>query len=302
MTLLRGIVRARRIEGLSELVAGYDGFVLDLWGTLHDGVRPYPGVVLALRRLLERGTALVALSNAPRRAAEVGASMIALGLPKDSAARVMCSGEEAFRALAERSDPWYRRLGRRGFHLGPERDRGMLDNPGFTVADRLDRAEFVLCTGLDRPEDTVADYRPVLEQAAARSLPMICANPDYEVLRGDRRELCAGALALVYERELGGEVRWHGKPHASVFASALALMPGIDPRRVLVVGDSLRTDIAGASGAGLASAFVTGGIALATLGGVWGSTPDEASLAALFAAAGVEPDWVLPAFRWETAP
>ena len=291
-------MRARLAAGLEEIIPGYDGLVLDLWGTLHDGVRPYPGAVEALTRLADRRTGIVALSNAPRRAAEVAASMRALGLPDTSAARVMSSGEEAFQALAERVDPWYRRLGRRGFHLGPERDRGMLDNPGFAVARRLEDADFVLVTGLDKPEETEADYRPLLAAAAARGLPMVCANPDYEVIRGDARELCAGALARVYEQELGGEVRWHGKPHPSVFASALALLPGLDPRRVLVVGDSLRTDIAGAARAGLASAFIAGGIALAALGGAWGETPDEAALARLFAEAGVAPDFVLPAFRW----
>lgn len=292
-------MRARLVRGLTELIAGYDGLVLDLWGTLHDGVRPYPGAVEALTRLLKRGTALAALSNAPRRAEEVAANMRALGLPDASAARVMSSGEEAYQALARRDDPWYRRLGRRGYHLGPERDHGMLDNPGFTVAARLDQADFVLCTGLDRPEETVADYRPLLVEAASRGLPMVCANPDFEVIRGDRRELCAGVLARVYEQELGGEVRWHGKPHASVFASALALMPGVDPRRVLVVGDSLRTDIAGAAGAGLASAFLTGGIALEALGGDWGAMPEESALAPMFSASGVTPDWVLPAFLWD---
>ncbi len=288
----------RSVEGLAPLAATCDALILDLWGTLHDGVRPYPHALATIERLREAGKGMVVLSNAPRRASEVGGSLHALGFPDDLAEKVMCSGEEVWLALAGRRDPWYRRLGRRVFHLGPARDRGLLDNPGCETAASLARAEFVLCTGLDRPEETVADYRPILAEAAALGLPMICANPDFEVLRDGQRELCAGALARAYADEFGGEVRWHGKPYGSVFESALDLCGTVARERVLVVGDSLRTDIAGARAAGLGACFVTGGLALAELGGDWGALPQAAALDRLFAATGVTPDWVVPAFRW----
>ena len=76
---------------------------------------------------------------------------------------------------------------------------------------------------------------------------MVCANPDLVVMHGAKLALCAGALAQWYEEE-GGNVRWHGKPYRSVYDTCLALLGIADRSRILAVGDSLRTDIAGAAG------------------------------------------------------
>ena len=105
----------------------------------------------------------------------------------------------------------------------------------------------------------IEDYEPLLRTALARDLPMVCANPDLVVMHGSRRALCAGALAKWYE-EGGGRVRWHGKPFRSVYDTCLGLLAIKDRWRILAVGDSLRTDIAGAAGAGLDSLLIAGGI------------------------------------------
>jgi ribonucleotide monophosphatase NagD (HAD superfamily) len=55
-------------------------------------------------------------------------------------------------------------------------------------------------------------------------------------------------------------VRWHGKPHPSVYDSCLALIGIAERRRILAIGDSLRTDIAGAAAAGIDSLLIAGGV------------------------------------------
>ena len=98
---------------------------------------------------------------------------------------------------------------------------------------------------------------------AARGLPMICANPDIVIHRGDTLIYCAGALAHRYE-ELGGSVVYAGKPYAPIYDRALALAEArgapIERRRVLAIGDGMKTDMVGATRAGLDALFVTGGI------------------------------------------
>ena len=116
-----------------------------------------------------------------------------------------------------------------------------------------------------------------LRRSLARDLPMICANPDLVVMHGTKLVLCAGALAEWYENE-GGKVRWHGKPYRSVYDSCLALLGITDRSRVLAVGDSLRTDIAGAAAAGLDSLFVIGGIHADEFGVVPDREPDLARI------------------------
>src|SRR5215470_17708771 len=186
------------IEGLAAIVDRYDGFILDLWGVLHDGVRPYPGVKDALRELRRRRKRAVILSNGPRRAAALIRRITEIGITADLYEALHSSGEETWRLLRERADPAMAELGRRVFPIAPERDRDLLDGLDLEIADDLATAEFVLVTGLADAAEKVSDYELVLAGGAARRLPLLCANPDLEVVRGGVREFCAGALAARY--------------------------------------------------------------------------------------------------------
>ncbi|MBI3452859.1 MAG: TIGR01459 family HAD-type hydrolase [Rhodospirillales bacterium] len=287
----------RPLAGLRDITDRYDGFVLDLWGCLHDGVTAYPGVIDAMRRLKGAGKRVLVLTNAPRRADVVADSMLRFGLTADLYDAVLSSGEAAWQALARRTDPWHARLGRRCFHIGPERDYGMLDGNDLTVAGDVANADFILTTGPRDDSLGVGDHEETLAAAAARRLPMVCANPDLEVLRGDTRLVCAGALAARYG-ELGGDIAYHGKPYRSIYDRALELLGVADRERVLAVGDGLKTDIAGAAGAGLASAFIAGGIHGTELGVRMGETPDVGRAAAFAARFGTGPTYLLPEMRW----
>ena len=88
---------------------------------------------------------------------------------------------------------------------------------------------------------------------------MICANPDLEVIRGKKREICAGSLAQRYE-ELGGKVKYFGKPYKEIYEKSLKLLKIKKNNKILALGDSLRTDIAGANNFGIDSLLITSGI------------------------------------------
>lgn len=280
----------RHLFGLGEIADSYEGFVLDLWGVVHDGVRPYPGAASCLAALAAAGKRCVMLSNAPRRAGAVRDQLRAMSIQDEHYAGIMTSGEATHAVLRDRPDAWYRALGDRVLHIGPERDRGVYAGLGLATVDDPARAGFVLNTGPDDlgdPADAAA-YEPVLRACAAAGLPMICANPDLEVIRGGVRVICAGTLALRYA-ELGGDVRSLGKPDPAIYAPTLALL-GVEPTRVLAVGDALRTDIAGAAAVGLDACWVLGGLHGAHLGGDHG--------AAEAARAGLRPLATLPSFVW----
>jgi HAD superfamily hydrolase (TIGR01459 family) len=278
------------LDGFAPLAARYDGFILDIWGVLHDGVRPYPGAVDCLARLGAAGKQRMLLSNGPRRNHVVQAAMRAMGIADSLYDAILTSGEATWRALCERPDPWLRSLGERVFLLGPERDLSVIENLPLIRVDDPSQASFVVNTG---PDDTlgaseIGPYEPILAACAAGSLPMLCANPDLEVIRDGRRIICAGALARRYEA-MGGAVRFIGKPGPEVYAAALeALAVG----RVLAVGDALRTDIAGAAGAGLPACWVLGGIHAESL------QNDPARAEAAAREAGLAPIATIPGFRW----
>ncbi|HWB49891.1 MAG TPA: TIGR01459 family HAD-type hydrolase [Stellaceae bacterium] len=286
----------REITGVRDIAADYDGFVLDLWGVVHDGVKPYPGVLECLAALLAAGKRIVLLSNAPRRAHDVVRRITAIGVPAGLYHAVMSSGEEAWQYLRRRDDAFYADLGRRCLHICSDRDLEIRIGLDLDYVERAEDAEFILNTGPAGWDDTIEDYAPILAAARQRGLKMVCANPDLMVNHGAKLALCAGALAVHYET-IGGAVRWHGKPYPSVYESCFGLLGIADRRRILAVGDSLRTDIAGANGAGLDSLLIAGqGIHLAEFAP--DGRLDRDRIAAAAAGVGVRPTIIAPRFVW----
>lgn len=286
------------IPGLAGVADRYDGFILDLWGVVHDGVRPYDGVVECLSALRRLGKRVCLLSNAPRRVAAAAAKLTAMGVTSDLYDALYTSGEASYEALRDRSDPWHAALGPRLFHIGPPRDNDVYDSLADRVrVDSPDEADFVLNTGIDANEETVADYDPILRRCLEQRLPMLCANPDLVVVIDTEMVICAGELARYYE-QLGGDVRYHGKPHAPVYRRCFDLLGGIAPSRILAVGDSLRTDVAGANAAGIDSLFITGGIHREELGAPLGHLPGPEKMAELLGNSPHRPTWAAPGLRW----
>ncbi len=286
------------LTGVSALADRFDGYILDLWGVLHDGVRPYPGVFSCLQRLVAEGKRVCLLSNAPRRVGPVVEILAGMGIGRECYHHIMTSGEAVFEALSGRDCAWHAGLGRVCLHLGPLHDRQLFEGlPDLELTDDPARATFILNTGPSCYDESPLDYGPALSASALRGLPMVCGNPDIEVMVGSRIVECAGALARRYAG-LGGEVRYHGKPHAPVYQRCFELLGVPDRERIVAIGDTLHTDIAGAAAAGIASVLVTGGILRRDLGGAWGEAPCPARLAALLALAGPRPTAIVPRFVW----
>lgn len=282
----------RHLTRFAPLASEHDGFILDLWGVIHDGVQTYAGAIDCLSRLRAAGGRVVFLSNAPRRAEPVRDGLRAMGVTDEFYDGIVTSGEATHSMLRERPDPWWRALGTRLFHIGPERDRTVFAGLGLDEVSEPAEASFVLNTGPDdhgNPTDPTA-FDGMLRACRRAGLPMICANPDLEVIRGGVRVVCAGILAQRYAA-MGGNIRAVGKPDAAIYGPALGLL-GLDRHRVLAVGDALRTDIAGAAAAGVASAWVLGGIHEEHLGESLAGIEAEAS------AAGLSPLATLPRFVW----
>lgn len=265
-------------SGAGHLLVQYDVLFCDVWGVVHDGVRAYAAATDALIRFRERGGTVILLTNAPVPAHRVEAMLEARHVPQEAYDDIVSSGEIA---LAHLADKRYGAV----YFIGPRgRDAAFFER--VTADDApLERAEAVVCTGLnDDVNETVESYRDVLAHARARGLPFVCANPDLVVDVGGRLFLCAGALADAYQHQ-GGTVFWAGKPHAAAYQTAKAAAERIrgrtmTPDKILVVGDAVRTDLAGAATAGLDAVFVAGGIHRHEV--MTGDAIDPDRLAALF--------------------
>lgn len=287
----------RFIARLSEVADAFDGLILDLWGLVHDGERPYPPSADTLRALKAAGKKTLLLSNAPRRAHALIEAMSRMGLARELYGEVLSSGEATREALIRRDDPFFAALARRVYHLGPDRDRSVFEDTGLEIVADLADADFILNTGPISLDERVEDYLAVLEPAARRALPMVCANPDLVVIRAGRPIVCAGAIAARYQ-EMGGRVAFRGKPDPRIYQLAVERLGVADKARVAVVGDALETDVKGALAAGLASIWCTGGIHAQALGVSYGMAAEPARAEALARREGLLPNFVIPGFFW----
>jgi HAD superfamily hydrolase (TIGR01459 family) len=287
-------VPTRVIRGLGDIAAGYDAFVLDLWGCLHDGVTVYPAALDALRRLKAADKRSIILSNAPRRAHEVAARIAEMGIAPELYERLYTSGEEAWRALSRNGIAALEGRGRRLYPIMAVRDRAMLDGIDAMLVDEPVKADFILVTGTETGREEPSSFDPLLAPAAARKVPLICANPDLVVHRGGIEEICAGTIAQRYE-SLGGPVVWFGKPYPAIYRRILA-DGGLAAGRLLCIGDALRTDVAGGKGIGAATLFTVGGIHHQEL--LVENQLDLARLAALCRRLGLTPDFAIAHLGW----
>lgn len=253
------MTHARFVGGLAALADRYDGFVLDQWGVLHDGLHPYPGVVEVLQALNRRRKPVVLLSNSGRRAALSRERLRQIGFDPSLFTGVVTSGETAWQGLRERSAAPFDRLGRRCVLLTRDGDLTVAEGVDLELVDAPEEADFLFLAGVEPPPMTADDYAPILERCLTCRLPMLCTNPDLVAVTGDALTLAPGTLGQRYQGA-GGTVHYVGKPHPPVYAACRALLRGIPPERILAVGDSLAHDILGANRAGFAAAFVTDGI------------------------------------------
>jgi HAD superfamily hydrolase (TIGR01459 family) len=247
----------RFVEGLRDLIDGKEVVLSDIWGVVHNGLESFPEACEALRLYRGRGGTVILITNAPRPADSVQRQLRKLGVADDTYDAIVSSGDLTRHYVADHP-------GRKVFWLGPERDNSIYRGLNPPLAP-LEECHYIVCTGLiDDETESAEDYREMMLKARERGLTLICANPDIVVERGDRLIYCAGAIAELY-RELGGDVIFYGKPHRPIYQRAIALAAqrrnhDIALDRVLAIGDSVRTDVAGAHGFGIDCLFVTRGI------------------------------------------
>ncbi|UHS60431.1 TIGR01459 family HAD-type hydrolase [Agrobacterium vaccinii] len=278
---------AHRISTLGEITDRFDVVLSDVWGVLHNGVVAFPHAATALEAARKAGKTVVLITNSPRPAPGVIPQLRALGVPDSAYDRIITSGDVTRELIAQGP--------KKVFLLGPERDLPLMDGLDVEIALEAE-ATAVVCTGFfDDETETPEDYTEMLKGFVARGVPMICANPDLVVERGERIIPCAGAVAAYYE-QLGGEVRIAGKPHSPIYEACMTAAKEVRgdfaKDRVLAIGDGMPTDVKGAINAGLQLLYISGGIHAAeyTLNG----ETDEALLNAYLKSQNAAPGWWMP--------
>ncbi len=236
------------LNGLQSIVNNYDLFYIDLWGVIHNGINLYEEAIAVLKELKKNNKIFVLLTNAPRPNETVRNFLHKLGMEKNLTKHVFTSGEAALNYLKKSY------ISKKFYHIGPPRDFDLFNLFENNKCRDIIDSEYLLCTGLfdDHDKDLIY-YKNLLEKHINKK--MICTNPDLIVDRGEVRELCAGSVAMVFEK-LGGEVVYFGKPHPEVYNQSI----NNNNKKILAIGDNLNTDIKGANLLNYDSLLISNGI------------------------------------------
>ena len=222
-------------KGLKSIAENYDIFYIDLWGVIHDGITLHKNAIEALEELTKSGKKYVLLTNAPRPNKTVKSFLEKMGMNKEITKNVYSSGEAALSYLKKNliEDKFY--------HVGPNRDFDLFLDFKKNKIINIKESSYLLCTGLfEEQGEDLNYYKELFKEHVNKK--MICTNPDLIVDRGDKRELCAGSVALVFKK-MGGEVLYFGKPFPEVYNQSI----DNKEKKVLSIGDNLNTDIKGAN-------------------------------------------------------
>ena len=235
-------------EGFSSIIQNYNLFYVDLWGVVHNGITLHKEAIKVLEKLSKINKEYILLTNAPRPSSTVKVFLEKMGLEKNIREHVFTSGEAALNFLKKNF------LSQKFYHIGPPKDFDLFKEFKRMKSDDLDKSDYILCTGLfeDYHED-LNYYKKLLEKKIDKK--MICTNPDLIVDRGNKRELCAGSVAMIFEK-IGGKVVYFGKPYSEVYKQSI----DNKNKNILCIGDNLNTDIKGANLLNYDSLLITNGV------------------------------------------
>ena len=235
-------------EGLSSIVQNYSLFYIDLWGVVHDGISLHKEAINVLNELQKNKKEYVLLTNAPRPSETVKLFLEKMGLNESMRGHVFSSGEAALNYLKNNFSS------QRFYHVGPARDFDLFKDFEKNKSKDIDDCDYFLCTGLfDEQDEDLNYYKNLFEKETNKK--MICTNPDLIVDRGNKRELCAGSVAMVFEK-MGGQVVYFGKPYPEVYEQSI----NNKNKKVLCIGDNLNTDIKGANLLNYDSLLISNGV------------------------------------------
>ena len=236
------------LNGLKSIASNYDLFYIDLWGVIHNGIKLHNNAINVLNNLVKMNKNFVLLTNAPRPNKTVNKFLEKMGMDQQLRGHVFTSGEATLNYLKNNF------LSKKFYHIGPPRDFDLFNLFEKNKSEDIKNSEYLLCTGLfDEYDKDLNYYKDLLNEHINKK--MICTNPDLIVDRGNIRELCAGSVAMVFEK-MGGDVIYFGKPYSEVYNQSI----NNNNKKVLAIGDNLNTDIKGANNQNFKSLLIKNGI------------------------------------------
>ena len=235
----------------------YDGYFIDPWGVIHNGINLFKNAINVLDELKKLQKKVVLISNAPRTSNTVKQFLRKLNFNLDLIDLLVTSGDVTKNYIHKNKKKIF-------YHLGPIKDKDLFEGIKNISSD-INKTQEIICTGLvNEIGVNITNYENLFKSWILKEKTLVCANPDEVVSRGNDIEFCAGALAKYYKK-LGGTVLYFGKPYEEIYKFAKLNIEKkiglfIEKKRILAVGDNLKTDIHGAQNFNIDSLLILNGI------------------------------------------
>ena len=250
------------IQGIKNIIDKYEVFILDQWGVMHDGKAGYPHAIECINYIKSRNKKLIIISNSSKRKKDSIVRLPSLGFAPNDFEEIQTSGEMIWQAISLSLEKYGKNL-KKCFYMFDESDENAtkyiegLNSIKF-VKDISD-ADFILaCTPYNNFKPL--DYIPLLEKAYEKNVLMFCANPDFETVEKNAKNIyCMGTIAQLYE-DMGGKIVILGKPNKKIYSKATKTLSSFPKNKMIAVGDSIFHDIKGANNFGIDSVLITSGI------------------------------------------
>jgi HAD superfamily hydrolase (TIGR01459 family) len=254
------MAKTKFCAGISDISDSYMGIVIDKWGVLHDGEALFPGVVDCLKEFKERKKTVLLLSNSETRSDILKAQLKKMGIGPSLYYRLVTSGEFIWGGLKDQSGI-FKDIGKRCYLIAPKGESPLVEDNDVEIVGDIEKADFILITGMEGPGKTLEDYDTVIRKGIQRRLKAISLNPDSMALITGSYLTGPGLLARRYE-DSGGIVYHIGKPYQPIFRHCIELLQKKDiyPAQTVMIGDTMAHDILGAHAAGIDTCLVKSGL------------------------------------------
>jgi HAD superfamily hydrolase (TIGR01459 family) len=258
---MNSITKTKFCAGISDISDSYSGFIIDQWGVLHDGEKPYEGAVECLKELKARKKHIIILSNSGKRADVNKERLKKIGIGPSLYDQIVTSGEMTWQGINEQSEGFFQGLGKKVYVISRGGDRSIVDGLDVDVVDDITEADFLIISGADSPGKTLEDYEPVLKAAVRKQITALCANPDSRGVMGKSNIMGPGTLARRYQ-DFGGVVHFIGKPHQPIYKHCIKILQEkeIYPGQTIMIGDALAHDILGGNLANIDTCLTRTGV------------------------------------------
>ncbi len=294
------LIKTKFCAGISDISDSYNGYIIDQWGVLHNGEKPYDGVLECLKELKARKKYIIILSNSGKRAQENKDRLKKIGIASTLYDQIITSGEMTWQGIHDQSEGIFEKLGKKVYVISRGHDRSIVNGLDVEIVEDPAEADFLMISGSDAPDKTLEDYEPILKICARKRVTALCANPDSLGVMGGINIMGPGTLARRYQ-DFGGVVHYIGKPHQPIFKHCVKIFQehNIFPGETIVIGDSLSHDILGGQTVNLDTCLVKTGIHEPSFRNA--RTPATIEKALLLLSAqynGVRPKYLVGSLRW----